>query len=522
MEGVFVSNFIDPVKARAKFPERVYVLDTTLRDGEQTPGVCFTLEEKIEIAKRLDELGVDVIEAGFPVNSEEECNTVKTIKREGLKAKVCGLARCVINDIDACIKSEVDRVHIFIATSDIHLKYKLRMDEERALTQALAATEYVKDHGLECEFSCEDATRTPIERLVRFYGSVEERGADVHNVPDTVGVMEPEAMFDLISRLKALLRKPISMHCHNDFGLATANTLAGVKAGASQIHVTVNGLGERAGNASLEQTVTALTAMYGVRTGIKLSLLKEVSKVVERSSMIPLPPNFPIVGNNAFAHEAGIHVHGVLAKAESYEPLTPEMVGQKRRIVMGKHTGKHGVANFVKEKYNLTEEQIAAVVERVRTLAIRKKKITEDDVNAVVDGILGSVPDQEKLLRLDEILVVTGNKITPTASVQLIHNSQRRVAAGIGTGPVDALSKAIQSALGEEIRLLNYKLEAISGGTDSLCTVEVMTEDREGRTAMGLAVGGDIVMASANALMESLNRIYSKREKDCQQNKQIK
>lgn len=514
MEGVFVSNFIEPVKARSRLPERVYVLDTTLRDGEQTPGVCFTLEEKLEIARKLDELGVDVIEAGFPVNSEEESRTVRCIKREGLKAKICGLARCVTKDIDACIASEVDRVHIFIATSDVHLKYKLRMDEGKALEQAIAATEYVKDHGLECEFSCEDATRTPIERLIRFYTSVEDRGADVHNVPDTVGVMEPEAMFDLITRLRGALKKPISMHCHNDFGLATANTLAGVKAGASQIHVTVNGLGERAGNASLEQSVTALHAMYGVKTGVRLNLLKEVSRVVERASMISLPPNFPIVGNNAFAHEAGIHVHGVLAKAESYEPLTPEMVGQKRRIVMGKHTGKHGVANFVKEKYNLTDDQIAAVVEKVRALAIHKKKIIEDDVNAIVNEVLGSVPDAERLVRLDEMLVVTGNKITPTASVQLTYENKKRVAAGIGTGPVDALSKAIQSALGEEIRLLNYKLEAISGGTDSLCTVEVMTEDRDGRTAMGLAVGGDIVMASANAIMESLNRIYSKRMKD--------
>ncbi len=516
MEGVFVSDFIGPVRARSNLPERAYVLDTTLRDGEQTPGVCFTLEEKIAIARKLDELGVDVIEAGFPVNSDEERSTVRTIKREGLKAKICGLARCVTKDIDACITSEVDRVHIFIATSDIHLKYKLRMDEDKALEQALAATDYVKAHGLECEFSCEDATRTPVERLLRFYTSVEERGADVHNVPDTVGVMEPEATFELISRLKSALKKPISMHCHNDFGLAVANTLAGVKAGASQVHVTINGLGERGGNASLEQTVTALHAMYRVETGIRLNLLKEASKLVERASMIHLPPNFPIVGENAFAHEAGIHVHGVLAKAESYEPLTPEMVGQKRRIVMGKHTGKHGVANFVKEKYNLTDDQIAAVVEKVRALAIHKKKIIEDDVNAIVNEVLGSVPDAERLVRLEEILVVTGNKITPTASVQLTHNNQKRVAAGIGTGPVDALAKAIQSALGEEIRLLNYKLEAISGGTDSLCTVEVVTEDKDGRTAMGLAVGGDIVMASVSAIMESLNRIYSKRMK-CQQ-----
>ena len=511
MDGVFVSDLIKPIRERSKFANRVYVLDTTLRDGEQTPGVCFTLEEKLEIAKKLDAIGVDVIEAGFPVNSEDETNTIKMIKDMGLKAKICGLARCVIGDIDACLKANVDRVHIFIATSDIHLKYKLRMDEEKAFEGAISATDYVKAHGLECEFSCEDATRTPVDRLIKFYTSVEEHGADYHNVPDTVGVMEPESMYDLITTLKKRLTKPISMHCHNDFGLAVANTLAGVKAGAGQMHVTVNGLGERAGNASLEQAVTALTAMYGVKTGIKLNMLKEMSKLVERASMIKLTPNYPIVGDNSFAHEAGIHVHGVLAKAESYEPLTPEMVGQKRRIVMGKHTGKHAVANFVKEQYSLNDEQIRSVVDRVRCLTINKKKITENDVTAIVEGVMGSMAEEDKVVKLDEILVVTGNKITPTASVQLTLRDKQKVAAGVGTGPVDALSKAIQAALGEEIKLLNYRLEAISGGTDSLCTVEVVVENGEGKTAMGMAVGGDIVMSSVYALMESLNRIYGKR-----------
>ena len=512
MEGVFVSDLIRPVRERSHFADRVYVFDTTLRDGEQTPGVCFTLGEKLEIAGKLDELGVDVIEAGFPANSEEEIETIKRVKGLGLKAGICGLARCVHTDVDACLKADVDRVHVFIATSDVHLQYKLRMDESKALEQALSTVEYVKAHGLQCEFSCEDATRTPVQRLIRFYKGVEERGADFHNVPDTVGVMEPEAMFTLISTLKKELSKPISMHCHNDFGLAVANSLTGIKAGAGQVHVTVNGLGERAGNASIEQVAAALAAMYGVKTGIRLDRLKEVSNVVERYSMIKLMPNFPIVGENAFAHEAGIHVHGVLAKAECYEPLTPEMVGQKRRIVMGKHTGKHAISAFVKERYNLSDDQIKSVGERVRSLTLNKKKISEDDVIAIVEGVLGSVSEEEKVVKLDEILIITGNKITPTASVQLSLPDSKKVAAGIGTGPVDAVSRAIQSALGEEIKLLNYKLEAISGGTDSLCSVEVTVEDKEGRISRGMAVGGDIVMTSVNALMEGLNRIYSKRK----------
>jgi len=511
MEGIFVSDFISPVRERSKFAARVNVFDTTLRDGEQTPGVCFTLEDKLEIAKKLDELGVDVIEGGFPVNSDEETETIQKIKRLGLDAKICGLARCVQADVDACLKADVDRAHIFIATSDIHLKYKLRMEEAKALEQAVATTEYVKAHGLECEFSCEDATRTPLDRLIRFYTSVEGSGADVHNVPDTVGVMEPESMHELIIRLRGRLKKPISMHCHNDFGLAVANTLAGVKAGAAQVHTTINGLGERGGNASVEQTATALKAMYGVKTGIRLERLKETSKLVERFSMVKLMPNYPIVGENAFAHEAGIHVHGVLAKAESYEPLTPEMVGQKRRIVMGKHTGKHAVASFVKERYNLSDEQITAVVEKVRGVTVNKKKITEDDVIAIVEGVLGSVKEVEALAKLNEVLIITGNKITPTASVQLSLDGSNKVAAGVGTGPVDAVSRAIQSALGEKIALQNYKLEAISGGTDSLCSVEVTLEDKDGKMARGMAVGADIVMASVNALMEGLNRLYANR-----------
>ncbi|MEM1856142.1 MAG: 2-isopropylmalate synthase, partial [Candidatus Methanomethylicaceae archaeon] len=432
MEGIFVSDFIKPIREKLNLPKRVYIFDTTLRDGEQTPGVCFTLEEKLEIAKKLDEIGVDVIEGGFPINSEDELMAVKKMKELGLKAKICGLARCVIEDIDACIKADVDRIHIFIATSDIHLRYKLGMNKEEALSQAIKCTEYVKMHGFECEFSCEDATRSPLDRLIKFYKSVEECGADIHNVPDTVGVMEPEAMFNLILALKKELKKPISVHCHNDFGLAVANTLAGIKAGAEQAHTTINGLGERAGNASMEQTVIALYAMYHVNTGIKLHMLKEISKLVEKYSMIKLMPNFPIVGDNAFAHEAGIHVHGVLAKAESYEPLRPEMVGQTRRIVMGKHTGRHAVASFVKERFNLSDDKIKEVVDKVKKLAARKKKILEEDVIAIVEEVIGAIPEAEKTVKLDEALIITGNKITPTASVQIIIGNEKKITAGVG------------------------------------------------------------------------------------------
>lgn len=508
MKEVNLSYLLQDVKTKFNFPKTVKVFDTTLRDGEQTPGISFTLDEKIKIAQQLDELGVDVIEAGFPVNSPDEKEAVKLISRENLNAKICGLARCVRKDIDVCIECEVDRVHLFIATSDIHLKYKLKKSAEDALEDAITAVEYVKSHGLECEFSCEDATRTEINRLLKFYNAVCDAGAEVINVPDTVGVIDPDAMYFLISTLKASVPSEISVHCHNDFGLAVANTLAGVKAGASQVHVTVNGLGERAGNASLEQVVTALTLMYNIKTNVKLECLTKTSKLIQKLSLINLPPNYPIVGDNAFSHESGIHVHGVLERAACYEPYPPELVGQSRRIVLGKHTGKHAVSSFIKVHFGeVPDEKINEVVRRVKELGARKKRIVEEDVLAIAEKVLRE-EIKEKEVELDEIVVVTGNKITPTASVQLKVMGEKRVSAGIGVGPVDAAANAIQKALKEEIRLLNYKLEAITGGTDSLASVEVLIDDLKGIKSRGTAVSGDIVMASVEALIESINKLY--------------
>lgn len=513
LSKVYVSPMLEEVKKKFKLPSRVYVFDTTLRDGEQTPGTCFTLQEKIEIASKLDELGVDVIELGFPVNSPEEEESVRVIASQGLRAKTCGLARCVKRDIDVCIDTNVDRVHVFIAASDIHLKYKLKISAEKALEYAVNSVEYVKSYGVECEFSCEDATRTSIDRLIKFYKAVVEAGADVINVPDTVGVIDPNGMFELIRRLGEEVKAPISIHCHNDFGLAVANTIAGVLAGARQVHVTVNGLGERAGNASLEQVVTALSLMYGVKMNVKLNMLTPVSKLIQKYSMINVPPNYPIVGENAFSHEAGIHVHGVLERAACYEPFSPELVGQQRRIVLGKHTGRHAVSSFIKAHYGeIPEDKLNEIVNRVKEVGARKKKVVEDDVLAIADEVLGKYYEGREKIRLDEIVVVTGNKITPMASIQLLIDGDKRVSAGVGVGPVDAAANAIQRAIGERIRLLNYKLEAISGGTDSLASVEVLVDDTAGARARGTAVSGDIVMASVKALIEGINRLYVRRE----------
>lgn len=326
--------YIETVKTTMNLPEAVRILDTTLRDGEQTPGVAITVDEKIRISKKLDKLGVDIMEVGFPASSPGEMRAAREIIKLGLNSQICGLARPLPKDLDAAIDCDVDYIHTFIGTSPLHREYKLKMSQEEILTKSVDAVEYIKEHGITAEFSAEDATRTEFDYLKEIYTAVEDAGADFINVPDTVGVMIPASMRYIISELKKILTVPISVHCHDDFGLAVANSLSAVEAGASQIHATINGLGERAGNASLEEVVMALTSQYRIKTNIKTPLLVDTSEFVSRITGIKMPPNKAIIGENAFAHEAGIHVHGVLQKAETYEPITPEMVGHKRKIVL--------------------------------------------------------------------------------------------------------------------------------------------------------------------------------------------
>lgn len=275
-------------------------------------------------------------------------------------------------------------MHVFIGTSDIHLKYKLKMDEQKALENAVKAVEYVKAHGLKCEFSCEDATRTSFNRLLKFYSSVANAHVDVVNVPDTVGVFTPELMFNLISRLREHIDVPISVHCHNDFGLATANTTAGVLGGASQIHVTVNGLGERAGNACLEQAVCTLRFIYGFDIKLRFERIAETSRIVQDISGVKIPPNYPLTGRNAFAHESGIHVHGVIENPLCYEPLQPEVIGQRRRIFFGKHSGRHGVEHFLKARYgDVPRAVIDEVLKAVKALGVDRKALLEEDLDNI-------------------------------------------------------------------------------------------------------------------------------------------
>ncbi len=495
-----------------QLPETIKIFDTTLRDGEQTPGVAMTVDEKIRIAKKLDLVGVDTIEAGFPVASEGEKEAAREILKLGLKAKICGLARPLKKDLDAAIDCEVDYIHTFIGTSTLHREFKLKMSKTDILNKSVEAVEYIKDHGIIAEFSAEDATRTEFDYLKEVYLAVEDAGADYINVPDTVGVMIPESMKYLISELEKEIKIPISVHCHNDFGLAVANSLSAVEAGASQIHVTINGLGERAGNASLEEVRMALRARYGINMNMKPELLVDTSQLVSRITGVRMPPNKAIVGENAFAHEAGIHVHGVLQKAETYEPITPEIVGHTRRIVLGKHTGANAIRSKLDEYgIELSNEQFNRVFNQVKKLGDKGKSITDVDLKSMAETVLGRA--KEEIVKLEGFSVMTGDNVMSTATVKLNINGKMTSTAKTGVGPVDAAINAIQSLVSEtaDIELKEYNIEAITGGTDALAEVFVIMEDNEGNGATGRSTLEDVVMASVEAVLDAINKILIER-----------
>lgn len=504
--------YIDELKKEMKIPEKVRIFDTTLRDGEQTPGVAITPDEKIRIAKRLDRLGVDVIEVGFPAASLGERKAAQEIKSLGLKTQVCGLARVLREDLDAALESDVDYIHTFIGTSPLHREYKLKMDQDQILQKSVEAVEYIKDHGIIAEFSAEDATRTELEFLKKIYSAVEDAGADLINVPDTVGVMVPVSMHKLITDIKKIVKIPISVHCHDDFGLAVANSLSAVEAGAQQVHATINGLGERAGNTSLEEVVMALMINYGIKTNINTELLVGTSELVSRITGVKMPPNKAIVGDNAFAHEAGIHVHGVLQKAETYEPLKPEMVGHTRRIVMGKHTGARAIRSKLDDYgIEMDEDQFCSLYDQVKKLGDKGKMVTDADLQALAETVIGR-PKEEKV-RLEGFTVITGDNVLPTATVKLNIDGQIKTAAKTGVGPVDAAINAIQSLVREtaDIELKEYHIEAITGGTNALAEVFVILADKEGNSATGRSTVEDVVMASVEAVLDAINKILMER-----------
>jgi len=502
---------------RATLPERVRIFDTTLRDGEQTPGVSLTVDEKVRIAGALDELGVDTIEAGFPATSEGEIRSIKEISSQGLKCEVCALARANRKDIDLGLSADVDCIHTFIATSDIHLKHKLKMSQEEVVERAVEAIAYAKEHGVKVEFSAEDATRTGIDYLLRVFEAAQEAGADRINVPDTVGAMIPRAMSFLVGKVAGRISIPISVHCHDDFGLAVANSLASVESGARQVHVTVNGLGERAGNASMEEVVMSLHSFYGVKTGIETTRICPTSELVSRLTGVPVQPNKAIVGENAFAHESGIHVHGVLGAAATYEVLTPEKVGSRRRIVLGKHTGAHAISAKLEELgIRGTREQVAEISQRVKRIGDMGKKITEADLTAIAEAVIGKVPHGKRTLELSNLTVVTGDRTIPTASLSLVVDGKEVKGSSIGDGPVDAAIRTIKEVVKEfgEVQLNEYRLEAITGGSDAVAEVTVKVEDDRGNLTTARGVSTDIVIASVEAMIEALNRLFARRKKE--------
>jgi len=486
------------------------VFDTTLRDGEQTPGVALTPEDKVRIATQLDALGVDIIEAGFPIASTGEREGVKKIAGSGLRAEICGLARTRREDIDAALVCNVDRVHVFIATSDIHMTKKLKVTRDQVLTQAAESVGYAKSHGVKVEFSAEDATRSDLPFLLQVLEVAVGEGADTLNIPDTVGVAIPRGMFNLIREVKSTISVPVSVHCHNDMGLAVANSLAAVEAGAEQVHVTVNGIGERAGNASLEELALSLHSLYDVPTNIHLQEVWRTSQLVSKLTGVIVPPNKAVVGDNAFAHESGIHAHGVMCSPDTYEPIQPEIVGRTRRLVAGKHAGSHGLDVMLQEMgFSLTKEELKEVLERTKLLGDRGKKVTDKDLYSIAEDVAGALALEEKKIKLEDLVVVTGSNATPTATLTLLINGKKYESKETGVGPIDAVSKAIQRSIGDimKFRLVEFRLDAMSGGTDALADVTVKLENEEGRLVSSRAVHEDIVMAGVTAIVSAANRL---------------
>src|SRR5512136_303548 len=507
--GMFVSEYNKKIFAATRLPERVKILDTTLRDGEQTPNVALSSEDKLKIAQALDELGVDIIEAGFPINSEGEAEAVKLVANAGLGSEICALCRASQTDIDAALACDLRSVHIFLATSKVHLEKKLKISREEARDKAVASVQYAKDHGLTVEFSCEDGTRTDLQFLEVVHRAIQEVGVDRIDIPDTVGVMTPPAMTQFVSEIKKTVKVPLAVHCHDDFGMSVANSLAGIAGGAEEIHCTINGLGERAGNAALEEVVMGLQAFYNIKTRINSRKLAFVSRLVSQLTGIAVPPNKAIVGENAFSHESGIHVHGILSDGSTYEPMRPEIVGKERMFVVGKHSGIHAVQNKLKEYgLELNHDQMKEVVARVKKYAESGKKLDDAELLALAYDVMGQ--EEEPAIKLEEFTVFTGLNFTPTATVVLRIDGENRRASETGVGPIDASLSAIRTAVSKNIVLQEFRLEAITGGSNALCEVTVKLGDCEDLQllSLGKSVGSDIVTTSVDAMIEGLNRLW--------------
>ncbi|HUV29107.1 MAG TPA: 2-isopropylmalate synthase, partial [Anaerolineales bacterium] len=526
-------------------PNYVRIFDTTLRDGEQSPGATLTSAEKVEIARGLTRLGVDVIEAGFPAASPDDLEGVRRIALEvgnpldgdgeqQLQAPViCGLARASKKDIDAAweaVKHAANpRIHTFLATSPIHMQYKLRMDAEQVVDQVREMVAYAKSYCDDVEFSPEDAGRSDPEFLYLVLAEAIKAGATTLNIPDTVGYTTPQEFGSLIRGIIAntpgIDQAVVSIHCHNDLGLATANTLAGIQEGARQAEVTINGIGERAGNTSLEEVVMALStrrAVYGLEMGIDTTQIVRISRMVSNYTGIPVQPNKAIVGANAFAHEAGIHQDGMLKNNQTYEIMQPETVGLYRsKLVLGKHSGRHALKAHLQEMgYELSQADLDSTFKRYKELADKKKTITDADLEALVED---QIYLSQELFTLDGLQVACGTMGMPTATVRLLGpDEQEYIHASVGTGPVHAVYQAIDAIVGVPNTLVEFNIHAVTEGIDAMGEVTVRLQADNGsipqrtspqngqvrrRTFGGYGADTDIIVASAKAYLAALNKL---------------
>ncbi|MGV9204598.1 MAG: 2-isopropylmalate synthase [Promethearchaeia archaeon] len=523
-----VSKMMEHLRESINLPERAYFFDTTLRDGEQTPGISFTHEEKLAIARALDQLGIDIIEAGFPVVSQGDFDACKDISKMELDLEVMGLARMKKLDIDKVIEADMDSIHVFIATSDLHMESKLKMTRQEVLDQISEMVSYAKDHYETVLFSAEDATRSELDFLIKANQTAVEHGATRVNIPDTVGTIVPKAFGYIVGKVHEALPKDVrvAVHCHNDFGLAVANTIAGFENGAAEAQTTIMGVGERAGNASFEETAMSLYALYQLPMNINTRKIFPTAKIVESfcGGKIKIGRLQPLIGQNAFAHESGIHAHAMIQNARAYEPITPELIGIKRSdnvediikqsIKLGKHTGGHALkAKLDDLGIETTRQQFQKIIESVKRFGDKGHEVMEEDFLAIVKDVMGELPEEERYVILDELTVLTGS-VTPTSTVRLKIRDNgafvSKVASSVGVGPVDASVKAIVKCFEpmSKIKLLEYNIDAVTGGTEALGNVTIEIMDLETNYVVRTsATHEDVVMSSVLALLHGLNRV---------------
>ena len=482
----------------------VQLLDTTLRDGEQAPGVSLTAEQKVEIARALSEAGVSVIEAGSACTGPGEQLAIERVTELGLDATVTSFARGVKHDVDLAIDTGVDGINLVVPASDRHIETKVGSSKDDIRQTTAELVEYAKDHDLWVEVIGEDGSRATQDFLEDLASVSHDAGADRFAYADTVGHASPDQVAESVERLAAL--GPVSVHTHDDLGLALMNALAGVGAGADLVHTTVNGIGERAGNVALEEVVISLYHGYDMET-VETESLYGLSTLVADSMGLELPPNKAVSGQNAFAHESGIHTDGTLKDERMYEPYPPETVGRERRLVLGKHAGRAGVkAALDEQNVTVEDDQLEAIASRVKALGERGKRVTDTDLMAIAEDVTNV--DRERQVELLDLTAASGSG-TPTASVRLRVGENERVASGTGSGPVDAAMKAVKKALGNlTFHLQEYHVDAITGGTDAVVTVEV-TLTRGDRSVTATGSEADITLGSVHAIVDGLDRLLA-------------